>query len=189
MDAGEVHDRLRAIVAADEDPVLSVDQTWQCIMASRAPDVAGNTWRNSADGSVGEWVASTAYLPGQVIAAGDRYWKCIVGGVSDADEPSWPDLRGYPVAGERITGLPKTRPLRTVNDFGVVWADNGTEWAPTYDLDFAAMLAWERKAAIATSRYDFTTDGQTFRRGQVAAACREQAERYRRRRSGTTRVE
>lgn len=63
------------------------------------------------------------------------------------------------------------------------------DWTPTYSVIGvyrAAAAAWELKAAKATSRFDFTTDGQQFRRSQVVDHCHRQADMYRRKASGTT---
>jgi len=176
VNSAEAFDHLHTLVAADADPVLDTAEVAAALSGSRVTDLAGNPPTNTTD-DAGTWAASTATLPGTVIVVSGRYWRCIVGGTTAASAPSWPDL-----AGTTIT------PARTVTDGGVVWSDNGGAWAPSWDLDRAAMLAWERKAAKATSRYTFTTDGQTFERAQVAAACREQADRYRRRLAGTTRT-
>lgn len=173
MDRETVLGRLRSMVAHDTDPVLDEGDLQSVLDESAVTDLAGNPASNNED--AGEWAASTAVLPGTVIAVDDRYWVCVIGGTTGSTEPSWPSLAGTAVDPQRI-----------VADGGVRWADNGTTWAPSWNLTRAAMLGWERKAAVATSRYDFQTDDQRFSRAQVAASCREQADRYRRRLSATT---
>lgn len=62
-------------------------------------------------------------------------------------------------------------------------------WTPTYSAAGvwrAIVRGWEMKAANAGGRFDFTTDGQTFRRSQTVAHCRAQAEIHRRKLSGYT---
>ena len=44
-------------------------------------------------------------------------------------------------------------------------ADDG--WTPTYDLDAAAVLAWEAKAAKVAGHFSFTADGASFDKGKV----------------------
>lgn len=175
MDRDTAIERLRSMVAADVAPTLD-DYTLNIVLDDAAvTDIAGNPPVNGA--SAGPWSALTAVLPGTVILAGDRYWLAALGGTTAATEPSWPDLSGIAVS-----------PTRTMSDGGVRWVDNGTTWAPTWDLTRAAMLGWERKAAAASAMYDFGADDERFSRAQIAANCRAQADRYRRRLSGTTRV-
>jgi len=62
------------------------------------------------------------------------------------------------------------------------------EWVPTYgirNLHIALVDGWRMKAAEASMRFDFTTDGQQFRRSQVADACERQADMWRRRIAGS----
>lgn len=62
----------------------------------------------------------------------------------------------------------------------------GTEgWWPTYDLNAATALAWERKAALtATTKFDIDVDGQQLTRSQVYDHCMAQAAVYRSRGGG-----
>ena len=168
--------RLEQLSAAEEDPVLDAAALSSALSAAAAPDSAGNTRENTS--TAGAWQAATAVTPGTIIVVSGRYWRAVVGGTTYSTAPGWPDLAGD--AADRT---------RTIDDGGVVWADNGTMWAPTWNLNLAAMLAWERKAAIASSRYTFTTDGQQFQRAQVAASCLAMADRYRRRLSMSTRTD
>ncbi len=159
--------------AATEDPALDRGELLDALNRAAVVDLAGNTQENVTTAT--GWVASTAYLPGAIIRESGRYWRCVVGGTTDTVEPTWPLLNAL-ARDER----------RRVTDLQVVWADNGTAWAPTWNLDLAAMYAWERKAAVASSRYTFTTDGQQFQRAQVAASCLSMADRFRRRLSTST---
>jgi len=52
---------------------------------------------------------------------------------------------------------------------------DGDQW----DVRAAARAGWMLKAAKASARYTFTTDGQTFQRGMTFAQCTEMADRYR----------
>lgn len=54
------------------------------------------------------------------------------------------------------------------------------DYTPTYSergVYLAAREAWILKKARAAGRFDFTTDGQTFRRSQVADHCDEMIRR------------
>lgn len=62
-------------------------------------------------------------------------------------------------------------------------APSDEDWTPTYSAAGvwrAVVRGWEMKLANAVDRFDFTTDGQTFRRSQVVAHCRQQVEMHRR---------
>lgn len=178
MDSSEAIARLRATCAAGDDPRLDDDELLDILTSARTIDIAGNPVSNTAD-LVGAWAPETGVTPGAVIglAGGRRFWRCVVGGTTGTTGPSWPNLAGQPIT-----------PVYTVLDGSVLWADNGTMWGPTWDLDLAAMLAWERKAQKVAGRFDFTTDGQTFNRRQVYGHCVTMADRYRRRLSGTIRT-
>lgn len=62
------------------------------------------------------------------------------------------------------------------------------DWTPTFDLDWAAMTAWETKAGIAAARFDFDNDGGKFSRSQVTKACLNMAAQYRGRLACTVEV-
>jgi len=58
-----------------------------------------------------------------------------------------------------------------------------TTWVATFDLAAAASDCWaEKEAALATGAYDFTADGATFHRSQIAAGARKQVNLWRSRR-------
>ena len=169
MDEVSALTRLKRMVAFSEDPALDASALADLMLMAKRPDSNGNLPTNVSTAPT--WVASTAYAPGDVVQPSPvdgRWWRCAIGGTSDITQPDWPDLRG-----EERTG-------RTVGDGFVTWEDAGAAWAPTWDLDAAAVEGWEQKAAIASGRYQFTTDGQTFLRQQVVANCHAQADRYRR---------
>lgn len=65
------------------------------------------------------------------------------------------------------------------------------DWTPTYGVTgvyIAIAAAWDLKASKAAGRFDFTTDGQQFRRSQVVDHCQAMADRYRRKAAMTTRT-
>lgn len=172
MDQATAVERLRSMVAADQTPVLAEDDLIRILDEAAIADIAGNPTVNTA--GVASWMASTAVVPGEVITEGGRFWRCIVGGTTDATEPTWPDLGGT-ARGEQV-----------VVDGTVRWSDNGTAWAGRWDMQRAAMIGWERKAAAAAALYDFQADDQRFSRAQVAASCRAQAAWYRARLASST---
>ena len=58
-----------------------------------------------------------------------------------------------------------------------------TDWTPTYDLANAAASVWEEKAASVAGNFDFTADGATFHKAQVAQQYSAQARKWRSRRA------
>jgi len=57
------------------------------------------------------------------------------------------------------------------------------DWSPTFDLHAAAADIWDAKAAKAAGNYDFSADGGSFQRSQVAEAYSKQARSHRSRRA------
>lgn len=165
-------DRIVSLVSATSDPALSVDELIQLLLDARRPDVAGNLPTNVATAPT--WQAGTYYSVFDVVTASpaaDRWWICTTPGTSDATQPDWPDLAGLP---------PDSR--RTIVDGDDVrWTDAGTLWRPTYAIYAAAVQGWEMKAAKVADQFDFGTDGQTFRRGQLIAHANRMQRQYRRR--------
>lgn len=53
-------------------------------------------------------------------------------------------------------------------------------WTPTFDLNRGAAEGWRRKAGKLAMRFDFSTDGQDFKRSQAVAHCERMAQQYRR---------
>jgi hypothetical protein len=75
---------------------------------------------------------------------------------------------------------------QTADADGLLPGDEG--WTPTYSVIGvyrAAAEAWTTKAGIAAGRFDFTTDGQTFRRSQIVDHCEGMAAHYRRKTNGS----
>lgn len=174
MDETEARERLESMVSVSSEPALTVGEVDDLLAKARRVDPVGNPPSNVDTAPV--WVASTGYVYGDVVTAdpaAGRWWRAIVGGTSGATQPSWPDLTSSSAPGGQI------------DDGTVIWEDIGAEWAPTWDLDAAAAMGWELKAGKAAGRFDFTTDGQTFRRGQIIDHCQKMAATYRRRVSGS----
>lgn len=157
---------LRRMVAADEEPKLDDQALADLLVLASTPDSAGSSPRNAP--SVPGWQPLTDYLPGDLVAAQGRFWRCLNAGTSGAAEPSW-------------VGDP-------VRDGSITWADNGAAWAPTYDLNKAASEGWALKAAGVAHKYDFTAGGQTFSRNQFIAHCLTMQALYRRRGMNTIQV-
>lgn len=60
---------------------------------------------------------------------------------------------------------------------------SSADWTPTYSPEGvwrAIARGWEMKASNAVGRFDFTTDGQQFRRSQIVAHCHAKAAEARR---------
>lgn len=60
------------------------------------------------------------------------------------------------------------------------------DWTETYDLAAAAADVWSEKAGAAASRFNFTTDGQTFNVQQIHENCLRMARHFAARRSPST---
>ncbi len=70
------------------------------------------------------------------------------------------------------------RAARRPDSGGLLPSESG--WVATYDLDDAACVGWEIKAARAAAGFDFGEDGQRFSRSQIHAQCLAMARLYRR---------
>lgn len=175
MDHAEALDALGAMVAAEEEPVLSATDLAELLAAATRPDRAGNPPANVAARPT--WAAGDV-LAGTVIRDGARYWRCETPGATASTAPDWPDLA-------TVSGGPTGW---LVLDGTVVWADNGTTWAPTWSLDAAAARGWDRKAALIAGRYDFQTGDQAFSRSQQLAQFQLMARTYRARLAGSARI-
>lgn len=170
MDRTEAVIRVGLLVDADVDPSFSSLDLERLVDDAARPDAAGNSPLNVA--SAATWQASTWYSYGDVVTAdpaADRWWRCVTPGTSGTSQPDWPDRAGLPPGAGSIV------------DGDVTWVDAGTVWTPTYDLNAAAAAGWRIKAGRLAGRYDFQTDGQTFRRAQLLAHCRLMERMFRRR--------
>lgn len=68
---------------------------------------------------------------------------------------------------------------QTTDADGNAPGDDG--WTPTYSVQGvyrAAAEGWKVKSGRVANRFDFTTDGQTFRRSQMHDHCEAQAARF-----------
>jgi hypothetical protein len=66
--------------------------------------------------------------------------------------------------------------------------DENEDWIDTYDLAAAAADIWDEKAAVVVQDYDFSADGGSFKRSQVAEQYSGRARYYRSRRAPRTRT-
>lgn len=168
MDYTTARDELEIMLQISVDPVLTDVDVDLLMQRARRADAAGNSSLNVSTAAT--WVASTAYVYGDVIAAAGRWWMCCVAGTSGTTTPSWPDITGEPPGVSRV------------HDNDVRWVDNGGPWAETYDLRAAAYQGWRLKASKASGRFDFVTDGQDFKRSMTYAQCMEMAASFKPRR-------
>jgi len=169
VNRSEALEALGQMTDSSTAPTLDADEISLLLDQAALIDIAGNSNRNVADGA-DPWTATTAVVAGTVIVVAGRFWRCRSGGTTGTSAPGWPTLAGRPV-----------NDALSVVDGSVTWVDNGSEWAPTWDLDRAAALGWERKAAKAVGGFDFKTEDQQFARSQVAKSCLDMADRHRRR--------
>lgn len=61
--------------------------------------------------------------------------------------------------------------------------DANDDWIATYDLNAAAAVIWEEKAAAVAEDYDFSADGGNYSRSQVNTQFLQMAAMYRSRRA------
>jgi hypothetical protein len=153
---------LRSMLATSEEPTLTDEQVDLLLSISERVDVYGNSPANVSDVAV--YASAVAYVPGDLVRSGDRFWLASTPGTSGG--VTFPDLRGLPAA-EYVA-----------EDNGIRWVDNGSLWARTYDLNAAAAVGWRWKAGLVAHKYAFGTDGQTFTRNQWFAHCMQMAEVY-----------
>ena len=64
--------------------------------------------------------------------------------------------------------------------------DINEDWIPTYDLNAAAADIWGEKAAGLVGDFDFSADGGSYQRSQVAAQYQQRERYYRARRKPGT---
>ena len=57
-------------------------------------------------------------------------------------------------------------------------APSDTSWTPTWDLNRGAAEGWRWKAGKVAGRFDFSTDGQSFHRSQMAEMCEPMVKQY-----------
>lgn len=165
--------RLEMMCPQAADPSLTNGEVDLLVQSAKRADGEGNSPTNVIAGAA-TWTASTAYQADDIIyvSATHRFWRCLYAGTSAATEPVWPDL---------TLRIPSSTVGTTrVYDASVTWVDNGAEWQPSWNLDYAAYLGWNAKAGKVAPRFDFVTDMQTFNRSQMYAHCIGQADRYRR---------
>lgn len=92
-----------------------------------------------------------------------------------------------PTVGEEAVADIVDRSARMDDDDNAVLSD---DWTPTYDLNSATALVWERKAALtATAKFDVSIDGQTLTRSQIYDHCMAQAKTFRARVASAVRRE
>lgn len=152
--------------AADLEPKLTPDELDELLESARVADPAGAPPRRP-------WTAATSYPAGRyrepVTVNGHRY-VVVVAGVSGATEPSWPTSSGA-----------------QVTDGSVVWAEAGTSWAQTWDLNEAAREGWLLKAGKCVGNHRLSGTTTVDEEGQpsavvssqpTAAECRRMAEEY-----------
>lgn len=178
MDAQTAQDRLERMVAAGEEPILDALTIVDLLAQAARRDFLENDPRN---GTAAAHATGTLYAVNDIVqqaALTERWWICEVPGTTGATAPTWPAFT-YPAPASGST----------VWDGTVVWRDAGSRWQPTYDLNAAAALGWEQKAAACSHRFNFSADSQRFDVSQIHAQCLTMADRFRNRGAFTIRIE
>jgi hypothetical protein len=119
-----------------------------------------------------------------VIVAGDTLrWTYLDRGASGSLLAELRDMIAEPTtttySDDDLLAVIERYPLIDSDDY----EPDDLEWTPAYDLNAAAANIWGRKAAACVGLYDFTADGGTFHRSQMAKDMRAQARYYNARRA------
>ena len=115
MNITDAWTRLERMVAADVEPTLEPAVVSDLLDLAKRPDRDGNDPRN-ADAAA-DRASTTTYTPGDHVqqAVGvERWWICLIGGISASTAPTWPTLTTY------------SRTDNTVVDGSVTWIDAGS---------------------------------------------------------------
>lgn len=86
----------------------------------------------------------------------------------------------------RIPAIDSNDPVTITSDMDVLDLVDNDDWIPTYDLNAAAAMIWEEKAAVPAADFDFSADGGNYSRSQVYEQCMKQARHYQARRKAHT---
>lgn len=157
--ATSIRDRLKAMIAADQDPLLTDPEIDDLLVRARRPDPSGNP-------AYATWQPGRVYLVGAIVVPNTwngHYYTCTTAGISHtATEPIFPTGTGA-----------------TVTDASVVWTESGSDpWAPTYDLNAAAAAGWRQKAGKVSPNYSFGVDGDQSMQSDVFRHCMAMADHY-----------
>jgi len=144
------------MLAIDEEPTITHEQVLDLLTAAERADFTGNSPQNRAD-VTDDYATATDYTVGDRVKQSGNYWRAITAGTSTG------------ITFRDMTGRQKlTDQYLELDGNDLAWEWMGTEWYPTYDLNFAAMNGWRLKAGIiASSAFSFGTDGQNFTRSQL----------------------
>lgn len=162
MNWTEALTRLQRMVAYDVEPTLSSAEVLDLLKDAQRADEDGNSFDSAP-----MWKAAYAYVVGDLVTPttrnGHLYRVTATDGSSGTTEPVWP-----------------TTDDATVTADGVTYQEYGaTSWAPTWDLNYAAMNGWEWKANKATNTNQFIQDSRGTASDYTYLNCRRQAEEYR----------
>jgi len=179
----EAKERLAGMVALGEEPTLPDGSLDDLLRMARTIDRWGTApdafpiWTqktyavgdqvvpsNRGESAPTSW-SSVNYIPPMVPFSAAVIWRVTVAGDSGADEPVWT--------------TPVVPGVTTVVDGGVTWQAVGTTpWYGAWDLGLAACEGWRRKAALASSGYQFTDQSKTLMRNQIFDQCLKMAREY-----------
>jgi hypothetical protein len=160
---------LARLCAPNTPPVIPADDLLAFLDTARRPSMG---YRPD---NIRAWAAGAPVAVGEVRAPTRRnfhFYIVTTAGTTGISEPAW---------------LLDTN--ATLTDGTVEWQEGGLAyWAPSWDLNLAAALAWEFKAANASGNYAISDTGQSLSRNQVYEHCEAQARKYRGRRMGDIRT-
>lgn len=164
----ELRAELVDLVDANADPVLTNDQVDRAMRRGRVPDIYGYPPDEYLN-----WAAATVYPAGARIVPVERdgyYYITDAGGTSGASEPDF-------------------EPGQVMIDNTVTWRYGGVApWSGLYNLDRSAAYAWRLKQGIAAKRKNVAALGQATNSSEVFEHCKEMAEYYAGRITGSVRL-
>jgi hypothetical protein len=113
------------------------------------------------------WAASTAYSYGDVVVPtcanqNGRRYRCVKAGTSGSTEPTWGHFQMS----------------RTADGSSLIWEEAGAQPKSIWDMRVAAYNAWLAKASKASTDFDFSGAGESYKRSQVYDHCLEMAAKY-----------
>jgi hypothetical protein len=180
--------RLKGMVAFTEEPTLTEANLVDLMRLARTVDRYGTSpdafeiWTGATVFATGDQVVPTTrgvtgpqswssqlYVPPAVPYIAAVVWEAQDAGTSAAAEPAWPD----PVVIDTTTIIDNPGVSQ------ITWKAVGTTpWWGAWDLSLAACEGWRRKAALASSGYQFNDQGKALMRNQIFEQCLKMAKEY-----------
>lgn len=164
MDKFQFLRELKTLVAWQDEPQLDDDDLELIFTKSRRIDVGGyraertQLWEANTHYEIGDVVVPRSFDVYDTERTDEHSYVVTTAGTSSSTEPTWAE---------------------TVSDSTITWERHeAAYWTPTYDLNYAAYLAWGIKASKAAGKIAITSEGATFHREQYLANCQKMQRFY-----------